>query len=751
MTVCTIAAYGSPLILTSLLLLLPILLKQDTRTFQIIFIVIWTCITYFFLLTKVPAIQTSGEAEVTFRWTENVQIDGRIIKGFVETSTGDILYMNYRFADEAEKERAENLHISSTVWSVSGVFREEMIPAHPYSFQMNRYLQMYGASGVFDVEEIFSMSEESTLLSKISFQRARITAQIEEKFPQSLQTEAKALLIGDRSDMDDEEAKLYRTLGITHLFAISGLHVGLLTLIVRELLLRVSVRRETVDILLIISLPLYAVIAGGAPSVWRAVSVTVFLLILRATPFRFRVDDVLAISAIVFILIKPYVLFQVGFQLSYGAAFALVYSSAILQRVHSPVYLSFHITLISQLALYPILLFHFFELSLSSFFVNIFYVPLYAFLILPTNVFLLFLSFFHEGFAQVIFMFYEPVRHWISVITEALATIPFQLWNPGKPTIFLVLIAYSGVLVFFIAYEITGRLGKPFLFVLIPALCIHFVPYLDGELRVTFLDVGQGDGAVIELPYKKAVYLVDTGGTVSFGEPNWQTPQKSFEVGRKIVVPYLKGRGITKIDKLILSHAHLDHMEGADEVMEEVKVDEIHISPGSDAAEEMEDVLRIAFEKKIAIQQLRDGANWQHDHIQFSYLAPQDDRYVGNDSSLALLMQTPAGLNFLFTGDMEEEAERKFVQKYYAVDFGNLILKVGHHGSRTSSTEPFIELIDPQLAIVSAGRNNRYGHPHKEVMETFEKYNVPTLVTAEEGSVMITIKDNQYYVTTMKK
>ena len=117
---------------------------------------------------------------------------------------------------------------------------------------------------------------------------------------------------------------------------------------------------------------------------------------------------------------------------------------------------------------------------------------------------------------------------------------------------------------------------------LVPALLIHFLPYTDSTLRVTYLDVGQGDSAVIELPYRRGVYVIDTGGiSVRSGKHNWKTPDKQFEVGRKIVVPYLKGRGITKIDKLIISHADADHVEGADEVLEEIRVGEIHISPGS--------------------------------------------------------------------------------------------------------------------------------------------------------------------------
>jgi len=160
----------------------------------------------------------------------------------------------------------------------------------------------------------------------------------------------------------------------------------------------------------------------------------------------------------------------------------------------------------------------------------------------------------------------------------------------------------------------------------------------------------------------------------------------------------------------------------------------------------MDDLMQIIAEQKIPIIEMKDGISWTAGKTAFAYLSPQDEDYVGNDSSLALLMKT-SGPSFLFTGDMETDAEEKFLRKYGEVKFNQIILKVAHHGSKTSSTEPFIDAIRPQLSIISAGRNNSYGHPHQEVLETFQKFGLPTMITAENGSITVSVTKKDYTVS----
>ncbi|WP_168157262.1 DNA internalization-related competence protein ComEC/Rec2 [Sporosarcina ureilytica] len=632
---------------------------------------------------------------------------------------------------------------------ISGSFQSIEIPSHPYAFNMEQYLRMYGASGILKVDRIFSYKINKSFTTRLLTQRKNVQQHIRETFPESLIPEAEALLIGDRSGMSEEDAANYRKLGITHLFAISGLHVGLLVFIVRECLLRLKIRRENVDVLLIILLPLYAIIAGGAPSVWRAVIVTILVLLTIYGRLPMKLDSALAISAIGFMLYKPYVIFQPGFQLSYLAALSLILSSKILSRQSSKLKLSFLVTMISQLSLYPILLLHFYELSLSSFLVNLLYVPLYSVVILPMNLILLLLTSVAMPIAKLLFFLYVPFRALIDQGTVWLSAIPYQLWNPGRPASIALVLAVVGVVRFFTLYEVREKLSRCLPYVLIPTFLIQFLPYTESQLRVTYLDVGQGDSIVIELPYKRGVYMIDTGGTVSFGEKTWRSPTTPFEVGRKIVVPYLKGRGITEVDKLIISHAHIDHMGGAHEVVEDIRVKEIHIPKNSGDVEEMEKLVRAANDRKVSIMEMKDGNGWENNDFGFYYVGPQTEEYVGNDSSLALYMTT-TGPSFLFTGDMEEAAERKFLTKYKFMDFKNPILKVGHHGSKTSSTDSFIKALQPKLAVISAGRNNRFGHPSKEVLETFQKYQVPVFVTADNGSITVLVEGEEFSVSVMQ-
>jgi len=291
--------------------------------------------------------------------------------------------------------------------------------------------------------------------------------------------------------------------------------------------------------------------------------------------------------------------------------------------------------------------------------------------------------------------------------------------------------------------------GKVAIALLIPALCIHIAPMLYNETRLTFLNVGQGDCTVIELPFRRAVYVVDAGGVLRLRQEAWKASNRPYEVGRQVVVPFLKGKGIRQVDVLIVTHPDADHVEGAEEVLEEIKVREIHVTPGSLDIPAMQDLLAEAMTQKVPVKEKMEGTSWRVGTANFHYLSPRDTHYEGNNDSIVLFMQQGM-FRALLTGDLEEAGERQLLTQYGQQLADITLLKAGHHGSKTSSSEPFVELLQPKLTMFSAGRNNHYHHPHEVVVERFRQRQLATKITGIDGTIEVVFDGDHWYVHTEK-
>jgi len=741
-----LAAFESTLILFFLIIIVSLLIYKQ---FPILFIAFTLSIGIgSFLYTEnripVPPVQ---ESVTQITWTEIYRINGSTLRGFAISETKDKWYVQLKLESEQHKEAFKEHSLAGMTMNIITEENSDRPKAHMYAFDMENYLKSNGSVGQLQISKYELMEQKSNFITFMAGQRFKMKQHIQEHFPLSLQAEAEALLIGSREQMPTDMQNAYQTLGITHLFAISGLHVALIVWLVYEMMIRLGIRRETANWLLIIALPLYALLAGGAPSVWRSVSVTEIVLISMLFQRKIAIEDAFSLSIIGFIFFSPWIIFQIGFQLSYLAAFSLIYSSILLRS--SPTYLlqSFIITAVCQLIVYPILLYHFYEISISAFLANLVFVPLFSFVILPLNLFFLLITFISSSFSDVILLLYEPIRGLLDILILKLGTLPFQMWNPMQPDGEVVLLAYLSVAVMLVSLETKKSRFVSMFFFLFVVLFIQMGPYLDSSTRISFINVGQGDCVLIEMPYRKQVIMIDTGGLLRFDQEMWKQTNEPYEVGRQVVLPFLKGKGINKIDTLIITHADADHMEGAEEVLRGVKVKEIHITPGSGEKEVMDDLWMEIEKQKIPIYEKNAGDTILSDYFHFQYLYPLDQTYEGNNDSLVLSM-TNNNFHGLFIGDLEEQGELDLVQHYSHALKKIDVLKVGHHGSKTSSNEQFLELVQPNVAIIQAGFENRYGHPHPDVVERLEKFHIPYLQTGTQGTIEVEInKSGKMFVT----
>ena len=300
-------------------------------------------------------------------WTGEYKINGAVVRGFMKDKRGEKLYVAYTFKNEEEKIRFEQYSLAGQQFFVYGELQPPSVPAHRYGFSMARYLKSKNARGILEISEFTYVGQVKNALQPLYEQRFKLKRHIEQYFPETLVAEAQALIIGMQENVDDELNRAYQKLGITHLFAISGLHVALVSLLFFQSLLRLGVRRELATIILFIVLPMYAILAGGAPSVWRAVSVVELVMLTQYLRLKIPIDDAIAISFIVFVFIEPGAVFQIGFQLSYLATLSIIYSGRIVTRYQNWWIQSFFITFVCQILVYPLLLYHFFEISISSF------------------------------------------------------------------------------------------------------------------------------------------------------------------------------------------------------------------------------------------------------------------------------------------------------------------------------------------------------------------------------------------------
>ncbi|PKR85132.1 DNA internalization-related competence protein ComEC/Rec2 [Heyndrickxia camelliae] len=666
-------------------------------------------------------------------------IDGNKVSSIVQTDKKEHVALSYIIASEAEKKHLERQFKTGISCNVTGTLSKPEKNKNRNLFNYKQYLFRQNVHWKLKVTQFKNCRDNGKgIVYKLKRVRESALKEIELQYPPELIPYAKALLFGDRVDFEEDAYSLFQRLGIVHLLAISGLHVSLIYLGFYYFLIRIGVTRENSSWIIICFLPIYAILCGANPPVIRATIMLIIILLSTHSRLSLTSIDGLAISFLLFLMKDPFIIFNVGFQLSFIVSLSILLSSrTVIARYKNNIVQLMVISFISQISSLPIIMYQFYQISIISILSNLFFVPLYSFVLLP----LLILSFFTLFLIPMVFRLIVNVLLVIISASEWFAEFLDFKWSVlivGRPGIWVLIVILLAVLFLFYNWE----KGKKIHVSAYP-LCIVISLYMISKWfnpygEVAFIDIGQGDSILIQLPYNRGTYLIDTGGSMAFEVPEWSKRKRQFSVGKDILVPYLKGKGISKIDKLILTHSDADHIGAAKELVGTIKITEAYISPDSWRKPLMYETLFHFQKEKIAIMEVKDGFGWKTKESSFLMVYPFDRQYEGNNDSLVLLAKI-GGRSWLFTGDLEQEGEEELVRSHrIQAD----VLKVGHHGSKTSTSLKFLESIDPKIAVISAGEDNRYGHPNEEVLERLKHEKIKVFRTDLEGEVIYKFTGN---------
>lgn len=741
---CSLRSFWLFFSITILYLLFLLLYKRYPLT-QILFI--FLAFTIFFLSTEIKVSQsetklTQKMSKFDIAFTEDSKVDGnsfQIIGNDIHLN--EKLIIHYLIPSKVEKRQLEKAVFYDRICHITGEVKKPSIAKNPNEINYREYLYQKQIYWIVESKtnplQKCTFEQRPTFLQKIKKIRFQGIKYLQTYLPSHIAAFSSALIYGDRSLMSPETIASFQKAGIIHLLAISGLHVTLLMGMLYYIGLRIGITKEKMTIIILLFLPVYAVFAGGAPSVVRSV-IMIFLVMVsvkwkRIYPFSSLDSICLAFSLL--LLFSPMMVFDVGFQLSFSVSFGIILSGPfILNRYRNHFSKMLSTSMVAQISGLPILLYHFYSISLASIFANLIFIPLFSFLLLPGLLFLFLLLLLFGEVPNFILNFFEVVIQKTIGLSEFFSQISFLGVTPGRPNCFFIILYLSEIILIFILWEKKARKRTFLILGAFLFLSQLFWNQINPIGEVTVIDVGQGDSILLHLPYGQGNFLIDTGGTLTFHDRKaWQKKADPFEVGKDIVVPYLKSRGITRIDKLILTHGDMDHIGGTFSILKEIRVRQILMSDVKEPSKMEEEIGKEAKKKHIPIVKISSGSEWKTKSSFFYTLSPEKNfDGVRNRGSITLYIQA-GGLLWFFGGDLDQVGEEEIVKKYPNLSFD--ILKVGHHGSRTSSSEKFLHQYKPKIALISVGLKNRFGHPNREVLEKLKAIHSLIFRTDQQGAV----------------
>lgn len=621
---------------------------------------------------------------------------------------------------------------------VSGSAKAFEMAHNPGNFDSRSYYAKQGLYGSVWSKEIKVISGEVSVIAEALFRiRQRWRDCILRHLGERQGGVMTAMLTGEKSDMEGSIKKLYQRNGISHILAISGLHISFLGLSLYELLRKAGGSYKVAGAVACIVVVCYVWMVGMPISALRALCM---LLIRIGADFCGRAYDMATaflVSAVLTTTIQPYCFADAGFWLSYGAiAGILIMTPVITFLLPKKVcrFSGFVTSLSVFLVLFPIQLYYYYEVSVYSLFLNVIVISLMT-ILLGMGMLGSIGCLIYDSLGGVLFL---PCRL-ILMVLEKIALffdrLPFSTHTLGQPSVKWIA-AYYFCLLLMIFLVHAGkeecRRYRIYFFLLFAALWLTQKGAHDTRemCAVTFLDVGQGDGIVLRGPEGKT-YLVDGGSS------------DVSQVGEYRIIPYLKSQGIEGIEYVFVTHGDKDHISGVEELLsspdEGIRINALVFPAGYEKDKALLKLKILAESNGIYVGVIKPGVQITEGEMKIFCIWPEEDSggsvQDGNEKSMVLDV-TFGEFSLLLTGDVDGAGEDALKEKLKRQE-GYDVLKVSHHGSKNASGEEFLDVVRPEIAIVSAGRENDYGHPHQETIDRLGKWTRDIYSTAVNGALTV--------------
>ncbi|MCE4991850.1 DNA internalization-related competence protein ComEC/Rec2 [Staphylococcus haemolyticus] len=533
-----------------------------------------------------------------------------------------------------------------------------------------------------------------------------------------------ALVTGDVNGINTDFIDKVKDIGIYHLLAVSGSHIATISFLIYQPLVRLNIPKVIINGLIILFLSIFAYYTGFAPSALRAILATT-TVILISNKTKIASIDILGLIFLVMIIFKPDYLYDIGFQFSFIISFFIIISFPLIKKLTFFKNI-FVLTFIAQLSSTIISIYHFNQIQWIGLLSNLIFNPFYSFIIFPLAIFLFFAYHFVSDMTLINLVFDKAYIVHNKLLDLFLTFKYYQIFIAPKSTVEFSIFVLLIVLIYIsFCYK---KLKILFLLIIVfIVLCVFNVR--PNVSTITFFDVGQGDSLIFQTR-KQETIMVDTGGKeVKIGNID------NHNIAKYHIIPTLKKKRITKIDHLIITHPHADHIGELPYIAQHIRIKKLYINLYSYSEIELIKIKRLC---KINNIELVDATTIQFIQLNNSKISflhgdipNSNDK---NEHSIILLIQYQR-YKMLLMGDATKNNESKLMKLYQLPKID--ILKVGHHGSKTSSSESFINLTKPTISIISSGKNNKYHLPNQETLQTLRSTNSSILNTQDVGEITI--------------